>query len=481
MEEDELMDQGEAEGLRDLEQNLTCPICRDVYREPVLLSCSHSFCGVCLRDSWTKGTRRSSCPVCRAELPGERPILNRALENACEAFRTKKRWLPNPKRPAPHTVCRLHDTVLTMYCKKDGDLMCVGCVTQHQYHEVVPLKDGLAYCKEQLFFKINILEKKMRVYSNNKKGFTDTKEFIEHQAKEAAESIRKEFKRLHEVLEAEKEDRLKKLAKEEQEKMATMEAMVMQAKEGVASLSKLIEQLKREMGDEDMIFMQKYPMLKESAQWPHPDLQHPPGALLDLGQHVGSLGFNIWKNMQAHVQYNPVVLDPNTASPWLDLTPDLTSMKESQQRQVVPDNPERFDPCVFLLGSKGFSQGKHRWDVAVGDNPKWILGVCTESVARKKKFTVSPKRGVWSVALSKGLVTALVPDPPEIQLERRLEKVRVRLDMDRGELSFWDAVSLAHLCTLKHTFSEKMFPLFGPGLHLTPMVLAPGKMVLHTS
>ena len=45
-------------------------------------------------------------------------------------------------------------------------------------------------------------------------------------------------------------------------------------------------------------------VVSHSAQWAHEDLQYPPGALLDMGKHVGSLGFNIWKNMQAHVQYS---------------------------------------------------------------------------------------------------------------------------------------------------------------------------------
>ena len=45
-------------------------------------------------------------------------------------------------------------------------------------------------------------------------------------------------------------------------------------------------------------------VVSHSAQWPHEELQHPPGALLDMGKHVGSLGFNIWKNMQTHVKYS---------------------------------------------------------------------------------------------------------------------------------------------------------------------------------
>lgn len=178
---------------------------------------------------------------------------------------------------------------------------------------------------------------------------------------------------------------------------------------------------------------------------------------------------------------DPVLLNSNTASPWLSLSPDLTTVKESSERLTTPDNPERFDPCVFVLGAEGYTSGKHKWDVIVGDNPKWIVGVCRESVVRKKKFTVSTSRGVWSIGLSKGVYTALTPDRQELQVQQRPERIRIKLNMEKGEVSFWDGGTAKHLITLTHKFEEKIFPIFGPGLHSTPMILAPGKIAVHTS
>uniref|UniRef100_A0A4W5MBY8 RING-type domain-containing protein n=1 Tax=Hucho hucho TaxID=62062 RepID=A0A4W5MBY8_9TELE len=70
--------------------DLTCPVCKDLYREPVLLSCSHSFCKECLEKSW-KGLGQK-CPVCRKSCDGEQPISNRALMDATESFQKEKRW-----------------------------------------------------------------------------------------------------------------------------------------------------------------------------------------------------------------------------------------------------------------------------------------------------------------------------------------------------------------------------------------------------
>uniref|UniRef100_A0A3B1J7S3 RING-type domain-containing protein n=1 Tax=Astyanax mexicanus TaxID=7994 RepID=A0A3B1J7S3_ASTMX len=46
------------------EEELSCPVCYDIFRDPVVLSCSHSVCRTCLQQFWkTKGSQE--CPVCR--------------------------------------------------------------------------------------------------------------------------------------------------------------------------------------------------------------------------------------------------------------------------------------------------------------------------------------------------------------------------------------------------------------------------------
>lgn len=189
--------------------------------------------------------------------------------------------------------------------------------------------------------------------------------------------------------------------------------------------------------------------------------------------------------MQLHPVFHfcagPVVFDPNTVSPWLHLNDDLTSVNENSERLTSPDNPERFDPCVFVLGAEGYTSGKHKWEVVVGANPSWIVGVCKKTVARKKKFTVSTNRGVWCIGLSKGVYTAFTNERTELQVQERPERIRIKLNMDKGEVSFWDGGTAKHLITLTHKFDEEIFPFFGPGLHSEPVTLVQGKIAVHTS
>nr|XP_014339559.1 PREDICTED: zinc-binding protein A33-like [Latimeria chalumnae] len=84
-----------------------------------------------------------------------------------------------------------------------------------------------------------------------------------------------------------------------------------------------------------------------------------------------------------------VTLDPNTAHPKLTLSEDLMAVTVgSTRRDDLPDNLERVDKCVSVLGSEGFTSGRHSWVVDVGNKTKWSLGDARESINRKGKINL---------------------------------------------------------------------------------------------
>ncbi|KAG5830143.1 hypothetical protein ANANG_G00316540, partial [Anguilla anguilla] len=119
------------------------------------------------------------------------------------------------------------------------------------------------------------------------------------------------------------------------------------------------------------------------------------GALIDVATHLGNLKFRVWEKMQEMVQHTPVMLDPNSARASLSLSDDLTTVRFTGTEQKCPDNPERFRSYVNVLGSQGFTSGKHSWEVKVGNKLAWDIGVVTESTSRKGSITCSPGRGFW--------------------------------------------------------------------------------------
>ncbi|KAJ8344005.1 hypothetical protein SKAU_G00313340 [Synaphobranchus kaupii] len=57
-----------------------------------------------------------------------------------------------------------------------------------------------------------------------------------------------------------------------------------------------------------------------------------------------------------------------------------------------------------------------------------------------------------------------------LTVQRKLQRVRVQLDWDRGEVSFSDPSNNTPLYTFKHSFTERVFPFFHPGsLQICPM------------
>lgn len=376
-------------------------------------------------------------------------------------------------------VCGIHNREFHLFCEKDETPVCVECLNLHYGHSLIPLDQGIPICKHELNVKIDILEEKVGSYKRMKRRFEDTIAFIQNQSETAEKWIRQEFERLHEFLKKDEETRIQALKKEEEQKKQAIIEKVESLDKDLVALKELIDTTRKEMGAEDLDFLLKFNKLKHSAKWIDEGPQRDPAELIHVAKHTGAVAYKIWEKMLSQVECLPVIMDPNTISPWLSITPELHSVKENKERQAFPDNLERFDPCVFVLGSEGFGAGRHRWDVHVGDNPKWILGICKESVARKRKFTVTTNSGLWTIGLSKGVYNALTTPRQELKVDRRPEIIRVKLNMEKGQVSFWDAGNGCHLLTYTDKFPNRVWPLFGPGLNSTPIKILPSKITIH--
>ncbi|XP_064411123.1 E3 ubiquitin-protein ligase TRIM39-like [Latimeria chalumnae] len=160
-----------------------------------------------------------------------------------------------------------------------------------------------------------------------------------------------------------------------------------------------------------------------------------------------------------------VTLDPNTAHPKLTLSEDLMAVRRgSTWRDDLPDNPERFDYYFCVLGSEGFTSGRHSWVVDVGNKTKWSLGVARESANRKgENVYLNPKHGYWTVLLENGgEYNAGTDGWTRLELEKIPKKVLVCVDYEAGKVSFYNADDMSHIYTFTDNFTEKIFPYFCP-------------------
>ncbi|XP_077413497.1 bloodthirsty-related gene family, member 30 isoform X2 [Vanacampus margaritifer] len=176
---------------------------------------------------------------------------------------------------------------------------------------------------------------------------------------------------------------------------------------------------------------------------------------------------------KARVYMEDVTLNPMTAYPFLILSEDRKQFKRGEKLQFYRNSQHRFDVWSCVSAKEGYATGRHYWEVLVGENKDWKLGVASESAQRKGLFDMSPSNGYFAIWWSGSQLRALTTPPlTKVKAPPKLRQVGIFLDVEIGQVTFYNAKSGSEIFSFNcGEFTEQMFPLFGTGDKEVPLVV----------
>ncbi|XP_030366739.1 butyrophilin subfamily 1 member A1-like isoform X3 [Strigops habroptila] len=154
-------------------------------------------------------------------------------------------------------------------------------------------------------------------------------------------------------------------------------------------------------------------------------------------------------------------LNEDTAHPALSVAVDKKSfIHKAPAQKAIPDIRSS-DSLFCVLGSEGFSSGKHYWEVEVEKSDGWDLGVARKPALRKGIRDLSPKDGFWAVGLSFKVYWARTEPTMAIVVKKHPRKVGIYLDCEENTLTVFNVTDMSVMFTFSDcALSEGVYPFF---------------------
>ncbi|XP_020498630.1 E3 ubiquitin-protein ligase TRIM8 isoform X2 [Labrus bergylta] len=236
------------------EEELLCPICLNVFEEPIQLPCKHNFCKGCISEAWAKDAAVVRCPECNHEYDQKpAPEKNFKLANIVKRFNALntdkapavlhcvlcRRGPPLPVRkvclrckepccqihiqthlqqpcPAPgHLLvdaeelsawtCPSHEEYRLLHCEEEQVALCPFCCISHctnQRHTVCDVDTQRIQMQAMLMRQQDRLEGRVQNIDEQLTKLESDKTLMKDAVSELKERVRAQYQRMQALIEA---------------------------------------------------------------------------------------------------------------------------------------------------------------------------------------------------------------------------------------------------------------------------------------
>ncbi|XP_058246826.1 E3 ubiquitin/ISG15 ligase TRIM25-like [Hemibagrus wyckioides] len=282
-----------------VQDQVLCPMCLDLLKDPVAIPCGHRFCKVCINGCWKKGVY--SCPQCRDTFT-PRPVLHRnnmlaevveklkktevqaaspahcyagpgdvecdfctgrkhkAVKSClmCVASFCETHLKPHLEHPTfkKHTlveasgnlqeICSEHDKMLEIYCRTDQTFICYLCtMDKHKGHNTVTAATEKAekqseLKEEQMKFQQRIQEKQKKVQE-----LKQTVNTIKLSAQTAVDDSERIFTEMISSMEKKRSEVTELIRAQEKAELSPAERLLEQLEQEIADLQRRVTELEQ--------------------------------------------------------------------------------------------------------------------------------------------------------------------------------------------------------------------------------------------
>ncbi|XP_053191945.1 tripartite motif-containing protein 16-like, partial [Scomber japonicus] len=307
-------------------ETLSCSICLDLLKDPVGLSCGHSYCMSCIKGFWDGEDERKiySCPQCR-EAFTPRPVLKKNtllaalveqlkktglqaapadhcyagpedvacdvctgrklkafkscltclmsycenhLQSHFESTKLKKHKLVEPSEKLQENICSRHDEVMKIFCRTDKKCICYLCTMEdHKGHDTVPAVAERTERQREL--EVSRLNIQQRIQDREKdvKLLQQEVEAVSHSADKAVKDSEKIFTQLIRLLQKRSSDVKQQIRSQQETEVSGVKELQEKLQQEITELKRKDDELKQLSHTEDHNqFLHNYPSVSQLSE-----------------------------------------------------------------------------------------------------------------------------------------------------------------------------------------------------------------------